>query len=92
MKCVSDARQSKDECPFKCSSPFLVDPVADILLDFACPYNPSECSASIGSVKEFENHHLTCPFLPEEERLRKQLQRDYKCQEGHHLEFYLGSY
>ena len=67
MKCVSDWRQAHDICPFKCSSPFLVEKIPDVTLEFFCPYEPTECSLHIGSLKEFDSHYKICPFVPPEE-------------------------
>ena len=66
MKCVSDTRQTLDKCPFKCSAPFLVQPLPDLLIEFYCPYNPSDCTLPITSLKQFNDHHRTCLFVSAE--------------------------
>ena len=38
MKCVSDIRQVRDICPYKCSEPFLVEKVPGVNLEFYCPF------------------------------------------------------
>jgi hypothetical protein len=63
MRCVSDILQEVDRCPYKCSSPFLVERIADIQLDFFCPYNPTACHSSIKTLKDFDNHYQLCPFV-----------------------------
>lgn len=92
MKCVSDIRQEVDRCPYKCSSPFLVERIPDIQLDFFCPYDPSECKDSIASLKEFDQHYRFCQYISPEEQYLKQMQLQYKCLKGHQLEFFIGSY
>ncbi len=92
MKCVSDAKQKRDICPLKCSSPFLADPISDIMLEFYCPYAPEDCHTTINSLQLFNTHYQTCPFVPPEELVQKQFQKDYKCPKGHQLEFFIGSY
>jgi hypothetical protein len=92
MRCVSDWRQTNDKCPLGCSSPFLVQPIHDIMLDFHCPYDPSQCSIPIGCLRDFDLHHTLCPFVPPEEIHSRRLKAEYRCLKGHQLEFYLGSY
>lgn len=92
MKCVSDARQEIDRCPYKCSEPFLVQRISDIQLDFFCPYNPTECHSQIDSLRAFDDHYQFCPYVSQEELYRKQMQLEYKCLKGHQLEFFVGSY
>lgn len=74
MKCVSDWKQTKDMCPLKCSSPFIVERIPDIMLEFACPFEPEKCTAFINSLSKFNSHHIDCPFVPEEVLHRKRLQ------------------
>lgn len=92
MKCVSDTRQKTDKCPFKCSAPFLVEPLPDLQLDFFCPYNPTECLLGIHSLHDFDNHYRHCQYVPEEELYRMRMRNSYKCLKGHQLEFFIGSY
>jgi hypothetical protein len=93
MKCVSDARQEVDRCPYKCTTnQFLVERISDIQLDFFCPYNPTECHSHIDSLRAFDEHYRSCPFVSQEELYRKQMQLEYKCLKGHQLEFFIGSY
>lgn len=88
MKCVSDTRNNSnnnDRCPNRCSSPFLVDILPELQLQFFCPYNPSACHQEISSISTFENHYKTCQYVPSETVHYKSLQNDYKCYKGHHL-------
>ena len=39
MRCVSDLRQTNDTCPLKCSSPFLVEAIPDVIMPFSCTYS-----------------------------------------------------
>ena len=72
MRCVSDARQNLDKCPNRCSQPFLVTPIANLELEFHCPYNPELCTVPILGLDSFEDHYKQCSFVPPEAlRLKK---------------------
>ena len=93
MKCVSDTRNdNSDRCPSRCSSPFLVDRLPQLQLEFYCPYNPSDCPGNIFSVQQFDNHYRKCAFVSEQTLAHRKLVNEYRCLKGHYLEFFIGSY
>lgn len=85
MRCVSDTRQSLDKCPYRCSSPFLVAGLPELRLDFYCPYDPTNCEGVTGVLRDFTDHHLSCPFVSAEEAELKRLAREYRCLDSHQL-------
>ncbi len=84
QKCYSKWKDEKNQCPSRCSEPFIVKKVENPKIGFKCPYS-SDCNKAIQSFRDFKSHHQFCDLISETDSEQILYRDEYKCKRGHQL-------